>query len=708
MTRKLPLVLLADDDADTRALIARALQAAEVDIVEAHDGEQALRLAREAQPDLILLDVNMPRRDGVAVCAELRRHGDFQDVPIVMVTSMDDLDTIKHAYDAGATDFIVKPFNRTVLAQRVRHLLRAAKAFEALRESQAQLEQAQRIAQLGHWQWELGADEIACSDEAYRLFGVEPGFPLNSKLVEAAVHRDDLARLKEAVGAAIKAKRPYLVEHRIVHPGGQQRIIEHRGEPSFDSQGRAVRLFGTIRDITAQKQAEERIRYLAHYDALTGLPNRAMVREQLARALAKAAKSDVLVAIMSLDLDRFKRINDSLGHVVGDELLNEIGRRLRETLRSEADADALPQREADIIGRVGEDGFALLLHTSREQVHELAKIANRVLASIREPFRLGGQEVFPSASIGIAVFPYDGEDADTLMKNADAAMYHVKQAGRDAYQFYSKSMNASAAQKLSLEGDLKRAIERRELTVVYQPKLDLRSGRIAGAEALVRSPASELHAVSAGQIVALAEEAGMIHELGAFVLRTALTQARAWQALGHAPLKMSVNLSPLQFRKGDLVRIVSTTLKEAGLDASCLELEITESTVMHNEEQAIAVMNALSELGVGLAIDDFGVGYSSLGYLARFPIDCLKIDRSFIRNLPGDREQAVVTRGIISMARGLEVITVAEGVDSTAQMEFLRQHGCDQAQGYAVSAPLQAEEFAQRFLAPQAQAVLAR
>jgi diguanylate cyclase (GGDEF)-like protein/PAS domain S-box-containing protein len=580
----------------------------------------------------------------------------------------------------------------------VRHLLRAAKAFEQLRESQAQLEQAQRLAQLGHWQWELGSDEIRCSDEAYRLFGVEPGFYLDSKAVEAAVHRDDLARLKDAVSAAIKAKRPYTVEHRIVRAGGQQRIIEHRGEPSFDSAGRAVRLFGTIRDITAQKEAEERIRYLAHYDALTGLPNRAMVREQLARALSKAARYDVLVAIMSFDLDRFKRINDSLGHAVGDELLNEVGRRLRETVRSEAEDEPALEREADIIGRVGEDGFTLVLRTTREQVHELAKVATRILAEIRKPFYLGAQEVFPTASIGIAVFPHDAEDADTLMKNADAAMYHAKQAGRDTFQFYSKSMNASAAQKLSLESELKRAIERHELTVAYQPKLDLRSGQIAGAEALVRGPASELPVVSPAQIVALAEEAGMIHELGGFVLRSALTQYRAWQAAGYAAPKMSVNLSPLQFRKSDLLRIVSATLKEVGLDASCLELEITESAVMHNEEEAIAVMNALSDLGVGLAIDDFGVGYSSLGYLARFPIDCLKIDRSFVRNLPENREQAVVTRGIISMAHGLGLITVAEGVDNEAQMEFLRQHGCNQAQGYAVSAPLRADEFAQRFL----------
>jgi diguanylate cyclase (GGDEF)-like protein/PAS domain S-box-containing protein len=702
MTARLPLVLVADDDGDSRALVVRALRGVEVEIVEAYDGVQALLRAREVQPDLILLDVNMPQLDGVAACAQLRAQPGFQDLPIVMVTSMDDLDTIKHAYDAGATDFIVKPFNRTVLAQRVRHLLRAAKAFEALRESEAQLEQAQRLAQLGHWQWELTSDEIRCSDEAYRLFGVEPGFRLDSKTVEASVHREDLSRLKEAVNAAIRAKRPYVVEHRVVRPGGELRIVEHRGEPSFDQHDRAVRMFGTIRDITAQKAAEERIRYLAHYDALTGLPNRAMVRDRLAVALSKAAKYDVLVAIMSLDLDRFKRINDSLGHVVGDELLNEVGRRLRETVRSEPESSTSLQREADIIGRVGEDGFALVLRTTREQVHEVAKVASRVLTSIRLPFRLGGQEVFPSASIGIAVYPYDAQDADTLMKNADAAMYHVKQAGRDAYQFYSKSMNASAVQKLSLEGELKRAIERRELSVAYQPKLDLRSGRIVGAEALVRSPARELSAVAPGQIVALAEEAGMIHELGGFVLRTALTQVRAWQGLGYSVPKMSVNLSPLQFRKEDLLDVVSATVRETGLDANSLELEITESAVMYNETQAIAVMRALSELGVGLAIDDFGVGYSSLGYLARFPIDCLKIDRSFIRDLPDNQEQAIVTRGIISMAHGLELITVAEGVDSAAQMEFLRQHGCDQAQGYAVSAPLQANEFAQRFLGAHA------
>src|SRR5688572_5611345 len=437
-----------------------------------------------------------------------------------------------------------------------------------------------------------------------------------------------------------------------------------------------------IGQFMARKQAEARVRRLAHYDEVTGLPNRTMFHQRVASALAGARRRERQLAILFIDLDRFKNINDTLGHDAGDRVLNEIAERLRGCLR-----------ESDTVGRLGGDEFVVLIEDVAEPA-QVALVAQKVLAEVARPIALGAQEVHISASIGISTYPADSEDMQGLMKNADISMYRAKELGKNNYQFYSAQMNVHTLERLAMESDLRRALERNEFLLHYQPKVDLASGAISGMEALIRwrHPAKGL--ISPVQFIGLAEETGLIVPIGEWVLRTACAQNHAWQALGHAPLCVAVNLSARQFSQPSLLEDVARVLAETGLDARLLELEITESMVMRNPAHAVTLLDRLKATGVRLSIDDFGTGYSSLSYLKRFPIDNVKIDRSFIQDLPGDGEDAAITRAIIAMAHGLRLGVVAEGVETDKQRQFLRQHGCVEMQGFLVSKPLGADDFA--------------
>lgn len=693
------LVLTIDDSGEMRSLIRHSLRRLDVEVSEAIDGETALLAIANELPDLILLDVCMPGKDGLAICAELRSIPECQDVPIVIVSSAGEDDIISRAYDAGATDFLLKPFDPNAVAHRVRYLLRAGNAFTDLRRSQRRLEHAQRIAKLGYWEWNVVLDWVSCSDEAYRIFGGQPGMALTSASVLQTVHRDDIATLNGCIEETIRNGKPYAIEHRIVRGGGEERIVEHHGQAIFDGNHYAKRVIGTVRDITEQRHAEAKIHQLAYYDVLTGLPNRFMLREHLTVVLPELLPADRTAVLMSIDLDRFKRVNDSFGHDFGDELLCEVTRRLQAAVRTEGlTKHHTVRRDRDFVARVGEDGFSVMMLVDKFDLLSVERVATRILESIRQPIELHGQAIYCTASMGIALSGQDGGDVDTLLKNVDAAMFHAKSVARNGFQFYSASMTSASTKQLMLESDLRQALDSQQFHLLYQPKFDLARDCMVGMEALIRCRDSKHGTIGADQIVACAEETGLIHEVGEFVLRTALAQLKLWQQTGHPDLKVSVNLSPLQFRNMALVRSVEDALASSGIRPECLELEITESAVMHDVEHTIATLRALKLLGVSLSIDDFGVGYSSLGYLARFPVDCLKIDRSFVSDLPDNKHEAIVTRGIISMARGLNLITIAEGVETQTQLEFLRNNGCEQVQGYLLSPPISAEEIAVQFL----------
>ncbi|HET7865323.1 MAG TPA: EAL domain-containing protein [Burkholderiaceae bacterium] len=431
-----------------------------------------------------------------------------------------------------------------------------------------------------------------------------------------------------------------------------------------------------------RQRGRARIDYLASHDALTGLPNRAMFSEVLNMAIQTARRYERMFAVMFIDLDRFKLINDSLGHDAGDQLLQEMAGRLKGCLRA-----------SDVVARLGGDEFVILVQELNEAAQVVA-VARKILAAAMKPFTLRGQECRVTASIGISTYPSDAQDEPTLMKNADIAMYFAKEEGKNNFQFYSGEIQTQSLERLTLESNLRRALERNEFSLHYQAKVDLKTGRINGVEALLRWYSPDLGHVSPAKVIPIAEETGLIVSLGKWVLRTACAQNVAWQREGLAPVCMAVNLSARQFSDPFLLEDISDVLRDTGMDPRLLELEITEGMVIQHPDKAIELLRAIKAMGVRLAIDDFGTGYSSLGQLKHFPIDTLKVDRSFIRDIPNDSEDRAITEAIIAMGKTLSLTVVAEGVENAEQESFLREHACDEMQGYYFSKPVAAGQFA--------------
>jgi diguanylate cyclase (GGDEF)-like protein len=448
-------------------------------------------------------------------------------------------------------------------------------------------------------------------------------------------------------------------------------------------------------EIQQREVAEDRIRYLAYYDDLTGLPNRQFLKEGLSRSIKEASQHAQILALLFLDLDRFKEINDNFGHTTGDALLQQVAERLKNSVR---DIDFVSRTGSDgrpaTVTRQGGDEFTILL-TSIRSPEDAGRVARRILLDLEMSFPVRRRELVVSGSIGIAVYPYDGQDVDTLLKHADTAMYHAKEGGRNDYEFFSESMKVAAIEKFTLESDLRKAIDRQEFLLLYQPRLDLHTGTIVGVEALLRWRHPDKGIVSPAEFIPVAENAGLIVSIGEWVLWTACRQANLWAREGLPRLTVAVNVSGRQFHKGTLVRTVTEVLSGTDLDPRLLEIEITESTTMKDENQAVETLTCLKRLGVRVALDDFGTGYSSLSYLRRFPLDSLKIDRSYTADLTTNVEIASIVTAVIEMAHSLGLRAVAEGVETAEQEAFLRAHGCDEIQGYYLSRPVAAESVAE-------------
>jgi len=689
-----PLVLVADDDAFLRTLVQEAMTAEGFRVVEAENGVQAIAAFSTHNPELVLLDVTMPGMDGFEVCAALRQQPGGELTPIVMLTGLDDPDSVRNAYDAGATDFASKPINLLILRHRVRYLHRAKQAFDKLRQSEARLASAQRIVRLGNWEWNPAADRWLWSDQMFALFGLDPASfePTKTGYLER-VHPDDREPVTRALEEARDKGRSYSLDVRILLPNGSTRFVHEEAEVVAGRDGRTVRVTGTTQDISERKKTESQIRFLAFYDGLTLLPNRLLFVERFNLALSAARRQKGKLALLFVDLDRFKRINDTLGHSVGDRLLQGVGERLRRCVRS---SDTITRgdsgRADDSVARLGGDEFIISL---MDVAHgeDAAKVASRILEALAEPFRLDPHEVFVNASIGISLFPEDGRDLETLLKNADSAMYHAKESGRGAYQFYSKSMNVAAVRRLSIETRLRKALERNELLLHFQPQVDVESGAVIGAEALIRWQQPEMGLVSPAEFIPLAEETGLILPIGEWVLRTACAQLKAWHDAGHGSLRMAINISGAQFRRQHLIPVLQQALSSTGVDPAALELEITESVVMRGADETIGVLKEIKAMGPRICVDDFGTGYSSLGYLKRFPVDVLKIDQSFVRGLATDPADAAITGAIITVARGLNLAVVAEGVETEEQRRLLQAGGCRLMQGYLFGRPVPAGEW---------------
>ncbi len=705
-TSQQPHILIVDDSMLERFMTSEALSQAGFKVSECGDGQAAVNFIENTKPQLVLMDVTMPVMDGFTACAAIRQMSAGQHIPIIMMTGLDDVDSINQAYEVGATDFITKPFHSAVLVNRVRYILRAQEMAHELREREASLAHAQRLAKLGSWQWNVEQQQLSRSREAVRITGALARGTLDpiTELLPL-VHPADRENVEKIYTTVLQGGVTDQLEYRINAANGTERIVHEELEVNLDSDGQVIRLFGTVQDVTNRRESEERIRHLAYYDSVTGLPNRTLLKEYIRKALSAARRYKRSTALLFLDLDRFKRINDTLGHSTGDALLRMVAERLSACLR---DSDLLsPIAKAPIddeknwsavpessVARLGGDEFVILLSEIRRP-EDAAMVAKRVIETLQNPFMLGESEVYVTGSIGISTYPEDGDSDESLLKYADAAMYYAKDDGRNRYHFYTQSINQRAIERVDLESSLRKALEKGEFALHYQPKINIHSGLITGAEALLRWNCPRRGFVPPDTFIPIAEESGLIIPIGEWVLKEACRQNKCWQNQGLTPIRMSVNISAAQCQDAKLWDTVASVLKETQLAPELLELEVTETLLMRDIETSIAILKRLKSLGLKISIDDFGTGYSSLSYLKRLPLDTIKIDRSFIQDIDTDPDDATIVAATINLGHNMRLNVLAEGVEEVSELEFLRQHNCDEIQGYLFSKPLSADDFQQ-------------
>ena len=802
--KKSELILIVDDDQLVRSTFQDVLNANEFQTATAPDGNSAISSFTELQPDLILLDLFMPGKDGIMTCQEIRGFPEGKYLPIVMITGMNDTDLIHRAFEAGATDFIVKPIKPELLVYRVHYMLRASRSIKNLAESEERLASAQRIAQLGNWELNPSTGMFRGSDEMLRILGISQGSPFFSfenflfsidpsdrhlvasglantfrqrstccfefrvkcpdsalrvvrlqghadmevpgklprilgtlqEVTEMRQVEDNLRMLKEAVDClpigitlsdvtgkiiysnpaeadihgyapeelvgkeanefAPQSQRKPLTSDQMNNMGLLNREsvnIRKSGEvfpvqltslAVRSSDGRCLGIVTTCEDITSRKETEKKIHRLAYYDALTGLPNRGMFLDRLHQALAFAHREERSVCLVFLDLDNFKDVNDTYGHDFGDKLLKQVAERLNDTMR-----------ESDTLARLGGDEFVVIL-SSVSNHESTANAAQRIMSVFALPFLIDDRKIFCSVSIGIAVYPDDGTDTESLLKCADTAMYHAKEEGRSQYRFFSAEMNQKIMRRVLLENSLRQGLDRQEFFVNYQPQWDLKTSRMVGVEVLLRWQSLDFGLMAPSDFIALTENSGLIFDLGQWVLRTACIQARDWALAGHRDFKVAVNISGKQLKQPDFLEMIGRVLHESGVAPNALELEFTESVVMEDAEKTIETLRALKKLGVQLSIDNFGTGYSSLNYLKHFPIDRIKIDRSFVADLDSNNNDAALVEAIISMGHSLNRKVLAEGVENSDQLHFLTTLGCDEVQGFYLAMPMTADELSKR------------
>ncbi|MEK8048622.1 EAL domain-containing protein [Ideonella sp. DXS22W] len=699
-----PKVLLVDDDEVTLLLTAVALRERGFEITEAASGERALDMLAHWTPDIIVLDAMMPGRDGFDTCAELRHMPGCENLPVLMLTGLDDEASITRAYQVGATDFFVKSTQWSLLAGRLRYLLRSARIRIELERSKAKLARAQDLARMGSFDWRLPAGHhaggLALAPEAARVFGLAPDEPISLRGLIRMVPQPDRRGVMRVLGDVLAQSTVLAIDVPVFHRDTiLRRIVHIEAEPEFNEHGHTIGYTGIVQDVTDRRVAEDRIRHLANFDALTGLPNRRQLIWRTERALDWARRYGHPAALLLIDLDRFKVINDTLGHAAGDELLVEVARRLRGCVRHSdqvmedriESAGARSHRTLEAVGRLGGDEFIALLPEVGDEA-DARRVADRILEAMRDPIFVGGQECFVTCSVGIAIFPRDGQGVADLLRNADVAMYSVKNSGRDATAVYSPLLAGRGREKIELESALHKAIERNELVLHYQPKMDVRSARMVGVEALMRWQRGNT-LVPPNDFIPLAEETGLIVPMSEWALREAARQARIWSEHFGFEDSIAVNLPSRVFSRSDLVEHLHQAVMANGMPHRVIQVEITENSLKKDSENVIPFLHRLNEIGVEIAIDDFGTDYSNLASLTTLPISELKIDRSFVRNLGITPQSSAVVNAIIALARSLGLRVVAEGVENLRQMEELLRLGCGVMQGFLFSRPIAPDDL---------------
>ncbi|MDH4154495.1 MAG: EAL domain-containing protein [Nitrospira sp.] len=687
----LPLVLIVDDDATFRMLSRMSLEQDELHVEEAMSGEAAIEFVSSTMPDILILDLQMPGMDGFAVCKRIRQlpHGSF--VPILIMTGLDDVDSIAQAYEMGATDFIVKPCHGLMLSQRVRYMLRASHTMSALRTRESQLAQAQRIARLGGWEWDLVTDRMDLSEAACRILGSLPGSiePSQSAYL-SCVHDGDRKMVAEALHRTTADGSGVDMDHRLVPRDGVERIVHLLGEVTTDSRTQARRLVGTVQDVTDERAAEAKIYFMANYDSLTHLPNRNLFLHRIGQVVTSGTSGHS--AVLVIRLDQYHRICERHGAQSGDHLIREVVKRLQQSLSVGITFVPSLGIATSLLARLSDGQLALLL-TDLTAPEDSARIAQSCLDALRTPFQIGSNSLALSATIGVAIPGTDGTEADQILRNAGTAAQSATRKGPNSYQFYSDSMNASITARVSLEQDLRTALAGNQFLLHYQPKVDILSEQVIGFEALIRWQHPTRGLISPMEFIPVAEEESLIIPLSEWVIRSVAQQQRTWHQNGLAPLSVSINLSGLHFRQRHIASHMKGLVFAEGGNPQDIELELTESVLMMDASSTATILQELKESGFRLAIDDFGTGYSSLAYLQQFPIDTLKIDQAFIKDLKLGKGDSPIMRAIIGMGRALKLHIVAEGVETRDQLAFLRLQGCDAYQGYLFSKPVPAQQL---------------
>jgi diguanylate cyclase (GGDEF)-like protein/PAS domain S-box-containing protein len=684
MANELKVLILEDVDTEAE-LTARQLKRAGISctIRRADTAEAFVQQLDEFAPDIILSDFSLPHYDGLSAlsAAQQRR----PDTPFIFVSGTIGEETAIESLKRGATDYVLKtnlarlgPAVLRAVQEAAQRAARAA-AEEALVKSNERLQVVALATNDALWDWDL-VTNLVWRNEGFRaLFGYsEKDIAEHSDFWVNHIHRDDRSQVLTKIRSAIDSgHRFWSDEYRFLRADGTDAYVLDRGYVIHDANGKAVRMIGAMMDITEKMRYQEQLERQANYDSLTGLPNRSLLKDRLEQALAHAQRYSRAVMVAFIDLDNFKLINDSLGHtVVGDALLKAVGERLQACVR-----------RGDTVARSGGDEFVLIL-TQQENEEVNYQVIERVMFSVSEPYAIDGQDLSITCSIGLSVYPQDGQDGETLLRAADTAMYRAKELGRNNFQFYAKEMTAKIGDRLTLEAGLRRALDRGEFLLHYQPQLELQTGRIIGMEALIRWQHPEQGMIPPVKFIPIAEDTGLIEPIGAWVLHTACAQNKAFQDAGLPAITVAVNLSPRQFRQKNLVESVRAILDATGLDPRHLELEITEGMVMHNAEEVITTLSKLEGMRLQLSVDDFGTGYSNLSYLKRFPVHRLKIDKSFVRDIGTDPDGTAIAQSVIALGHSLNLRVIAEGVETAAQLSFLRQAHCDEAQGYYFYKPL--------------------
>lgn len=688
-----PLVLIVDDDLTFRTLSRMSLEQEELRVEEVSSGQAAVDFATACMPDIVILDVQMPGMDGFATCQGLRRlpGGDF--VPILMMTGLDDVESIAKAYDMGATDFIIKPCHGLILSQRVRYMLRASRTLNALRISASSLAQAQRIAQLGGWEWDFVHDRLEVSDAVCHILGILPAsFNHTQSAYLGCVQEGDRDLVAEAMRKAVADGTGFDLDHRVIDTNGTERIVHFQGEVITDDVGRPQRMLGTVQDVTDKRATEAKIYFLANYDGLTHLPNRNLFLHRIAQAICCGMGTNIIGAVLVLSLDRYQRVNDMYGPRSGDQILKEVTGRFQRARSTSATIAQFAGADSTMLARLGEDQFAALV-TNLPTAEDSAKIAKCLLTSLEAPFQIDGTTVMLTASVGIAIPGTDGTEPDLLLRHAMTALQAAQNSGDRSCQYYCNSMNVSIAARITLEQDLRAAMNANQFVLYYQPQVDILSETIIGVEALIRWQHPTRGLISPAEFIPVAEEEDLIIHLSEWVIKTAAQQQKTWRNSGLPLFPISINLSSLHFRQRNFINQLRSTVHENGGDPRYLELELTEGVLMTNASTTVATLKQLKESGFRLAIDDFGTGYSSLAYLQQFPIDTLKIDRAFIKDIKLGKIDSPIMRAIIGMGLALKLHVVAEGVETKDQLSFLRMHGCAAYQGFLFSKPVPSNQL---------------